>query len=111
MSDSGAERRQFTRILGPFDGSRGTSIETPVQIYDLSLGGCFVNSTYDAPTVGRIFTLNLDLPREERISLRVEVVYSRLDYGYAVRFVELTDESCAMLARVIDKLQKDRDDE
>ena len=40
----GANRRQHARVPGPFDGYRISVLPIPVQIYDLSPGGCFVNS-------------------------------------------------------------------
>ena len=37
-------RRQHPRVHGPFDGWRVDLLDVPVRIYDLSLGGCFVNA-------------------------------------------------------------------
>ena len=104
------EHRQHARILGPFDGSRGNVIEMPVQIYDLSLGGCFVNSMYDSPPVGRAFKMTIDLPGAEGLVLRAETVYSRPGFGYAVRFLEMSDETTASLRRAMEKSLTDREE-
>ena len=39
--------RQHFRMAGPIEGRRIGAIKTPVQIYDLSPGGCFINSMHE----------------------------------------------------------------
>jgi PilZ domain-containing protein len=82
----------------------------PVQIYDLSLGGCFVNSMHDSPPVGRVFKMTLDLPGEDGLVLRAETVYSRPGFGYAVRFIELSEETTASLTRAMERSLRDREE-
>jgi hypothetical protein len=41
------DRREHRRFAGPFDGRRVGAIETPVRIYDLSRGGCFITSMHE----------------------------------------------------------------
>jgi hypothetical protein len=97
-------RRKYDRIPGPFDGRRDGLIETPVRLYDLSMGGCFVNSLHDQE-VGTIMCLKLDLPYEGWITAKAETVHKRLGFGYAVRFIEMSREDEASLERSIRQLQ------
>jgi hypothetical protein len=81
-------------------------IETPLLIYDLSEGGCFVNSLYDTP-VGQMLTLKISLPYEGTVTVEAETVYVRPGFGFAVRFNELSDETYACFARALGRLRKD----
>ena len=65
MADSPDNRRKNVRVLGPFDGMRPGLFDLPLQIYDLSLGGCFVNSVHEAPQKGQVFPIHIDLPNGE----------------------------------------------
>jgi hypothetical protein len=97
-----ADRRRHLRITGPFDAVRVGFLQTPLQIFDLSLGGCFVNSLHDQQP-GVVFTLKIDLPQEGWITLKAETLYRR-DCGYAVRFVEMSDVTKRRLERALDNL-------
>ena len=101
---AGAGRRHYERIPGPFDGRRVGLLETPVRLYDLSRGGCFVNSLHDQEE-GTTVVLKIDLPHEGWITARAETVYRRLGFGFAVRFVEMTPDAAARLERSIRALQ------
>jgi PilZ domain len=95
------DRRQHLRIPGPFDGARVGFLQTPLQIFDLSLGGCFVNSMHEQQE-GIVFTLRIDLPQEGAITLRAETLYRR-EGGYAVRFVEMSEITRKRLGRALDQ--------
>ena len=85
-------------MTGPFDAYRvASSIETPVRIYDLSEGGCFVTSMHAASADGRPITLKIDLPGAGWITIRGEVLYSKPPFGYAVHFTEAQTEMRARL--------------
>jgi hypothetical protein len=79
--------RQHTRVVGPFEGRMGI-FETPVVLYDLSEGGCFINSLNDAPERGRRFVLHIDLTQTESVTLEAEVLDGRAGFGFAVRFLD-----------------------
>jgi hypothetical protein len=100
-----ANRRQHVRVTGPFDGRRIGLIETPVQIYDLSEGGCFVNSMQEQ-TEGREVTLEIVLPHEGRITVTALTLYSRPGFGFAARFTKIDDDAMAKLARELDRLRQ-----
>ena len=54
-------RRPHDRLAGPFDGCRMGLLETPVRTYDLSVGGCFVDSLNEQQN-GSLIVLKIDLP-------------------------------------------------
>jgi hypothetical protein len=93
-------RRQHHRISGPFDGKRLGPIETQVQIYDLSEGGCFVNSMQEQQ-VGREVELEIHLPSQGAIRVVGLTVYSRPDFGFAARFTKIDADSMAKLLREV----------
>jgi hypothetical protein len=96
-------RRQYARVHGPFDGYRIGRLETPVRIYDLSQGGCFVNGLHQQRKETRMM-LKIDLPVEGTISVNAELVYVRPDFGFAVRFVQVDEDTDARLRRAVDAL-------
>jgi hypothetical protein len=101
---SGEDRRQYTRVIGPFDGRRVSELETPVRIYDLSEGGCFINSLHDQqPDVTVV--LKIELPKEGWITVTARTLYRKADFGFAMRFIEMTDEAAARLRRAVRRLQ------
>jgi hypothetical protein len=105
MTDNVRYLRQSIRVLGPFDGVRPGVFDMPVQIYDLSIGGCFVNSVHDPPEPGQIFTINIDLPSGETIVTHCETASVRPGFGYGVKFCQMSDDSRIQLERAIDALK------
>ena len=95
-----ADRRQHVRVPGPFDGRRIGVLPIPVQIYNLSEGGCFVNSVHDQ-LPGVPVVLEIDLPDEGPIRVKGETLYAKPEFGYAVRFVEMTEELSIRLQRAL----------
>jgi hypothetical protein len=98
------DRRRNERFAGPFDGFRVGLLETPLNIFDLSRGGCFVNSMHDQ-TPGVRFTMKIQLPRVGVITLRAETLYLRSGFGFAVRFVDMDDETESLLDQALEQLQ------
>ena len=96
------QSRRYARVHGPFDADHLDVPRTPVLIYDLNLGGGFVNFGEDKPT-GATLRLRIDLPREGPIMVNAEAVY-RDTSGVAVRFVDLDRDSALRLARTIDAM-------
>jgi hypothetical protein len=97
------DRRQHARVSGPFDGRRLGILDTPIRIYDLSIGGCFINSLHDQSRDTTI-VLEIDLPYEGSIKVKGRTLYRKPDYGYAVRFTEMSDETKRRLHRAIERL-------
>jgi hypothetical protein len=101
---TGSNRRQHERIVGPFDGCRAGAIETPLRIFDLSRGGCFVISMH-GQTAGTRFTMQIVIPEIGPITLNAETVYSRDEFGFAVRFVDLESASANALDNALRHLR------
>jgi hypothetical protein len=98
------ERRRHTRIAGPYDGRRIGALDTPVHIYDVSEGGCFISSMQE-PSPGQHLTLEIDMPTG-RFTVRAETLYSRPGFGFAVRFVDMPPESRDQLALALTQLRE-----
>jgi hypothetical protein len=97
---SGHSTRRYVRVRGPFDGYHlGT--KTPVLVYDLNLGGGFVNFGDEQPAEATL-TLNIDLPRG-LITVNAETVY-RDPSGVAVRFVDMDRDTAALLLSTVESL-------
>jgi len=96
-------RRQHDRVPGPFDGRRVASLSTPVRIYDLSEGGCFVTSLHEQQP-GIRFALEIELPYEGWIKVKAETLYVRPGFGFAVRFTEMTQETGERLRWALSQL-------
>jgi hypothetical protein len=79
-----------------------------IRILDLSAGGCLIDSLHDV-LPGRRITLDIHLPDEGWITLKAETLYSRSDYGFGVKFVEVPDNVRGHLDRQIDRLVDDAD--
>jgi hypothetical protein len=94
--------RRYPRVQGPFDGDLLDSSRTPVLVYNLNLGGGFVNFG-NAPPAHATWNLRIDLPREGPIMVNAETVY-RDTTGVAVRFVDLDRDSVSRLSRTIDAM-------
>ena len=92
-------KRRFPRARGPFDALH-LGPQKPVLVYDLNLGGGFVNFGGEPPT-DVDFVLKVALPGEGVITVHAETVY-RHESGVAVRFVNVDRDTCERLARTID---------
>lgn len=106
MTDSDNYRRQSVRVLGPFDGIRPGIFDMPVQIYDLSTGGCFVNSVHEPPAPGQIFAINIELPTGDTIATKCETASVRPGFGYGVKFCQMSEDCRARLQRAIELIQE-----
>jgi len=104
--DGEDDRRCHARVRGPFDGLRIGLVDQSISIYDLSEGGCFVNSTIDMAPGSSRFDLKVDLPGEGWVLVTAEIVYSRSGYGFAVRFLELSDDTRAKLEQCLRRLRR-----
>ena len=96
-------KRRYVRVHGPFDADHLDFPRTPVLIYDLNLGGGFVNFGDSFGPEGATLRLRIDLPREGPIMVNAEAVY-RDASGVAVRFVDMDLDAAQRLARQIDSM-------
>ena len=103
---AGTNRRESDRIPGPFDAWRVGVLHTPVRIYDISLGGCFVNAMHEQ-VPGVIVMLQVQLPGEGTLELKARTLYRRPGFGFAVRFIDMDTEMRTRLARALQALGAD----
>jgi hypothetical protein len=96
-------KRRYPRARGPFDGYYIES-RTAVLIYDLNVGGGFVNFGHPQPSAAD-FVLLVALPREGMVTVTAETVY-RHESGIAVRFVDVDGDTSARLARAVNAVIK-----
>jgi hypothetical protein len=96
-------------VAGPFDGWRLGLLDTPVSIFDLSVGGCFVNSTH-VQQPGQVIKLKIDIPDEGWIRVKAQTLNRQRELGYAVRFVEISDVDARRLDRAIRRMIGDSDE-
>lgn len=95
-------RRRYARVTGPFEGV----LEGPVLVYDLNVGGCFVNSPRQ-PLIGSMLVLQISLPQEGLITVNAEALYQH-EHGFAVCFSDLDADTAARIARTVEALSKQR---
>jgi len=98
------DRREHARVVGPFDGFRIGALETPLRIFDLSRGGCFVNAMHEQKP-GIRFLIKIELPYEGPITVTAETLNRRTEDGYAVRFVQMSKDAEDRLERALERLQ------
>ena len=91
--------KRAPRVNGPFSGRRVGELTTDLSIHDLSITGCLIESFHEVQP-GRRLTLEIDVP-EGTITLAAETVYTRADYGYAVKFVDVSPQVRVVLARTV----------
>ena len=103
-TESGRAGRKFERVHGPFDGWRLGKLEVAVRIYDLSLGGCFVNSTA-SHRIGTKLVLKIELPTEGHITVHAEVRNLRPEIGFGVCFLEVDPDTRGRLLRTVEALR------
>ena len=100
-----ADRREHQRFKGPFDGRRVDALETPIRIYDLSRGGCFITAMHSQKPGIRL-VLKIDLPYESWITATAETLDRHDEFGFAVRFVQMDPESAVRFDRALKRLEE-----
>ena len=83
---------------------RWTSGNRRSRIANLSAGGCLVEAVGEIP-LGERLSLQLKLPLQGRISVDGEVIRCEPGKGFAVRFVDLTNETREALKRAVKNLR------
>jgi len=92
--------KRAPRINGPFQGRLRGAIDFDLTIHDLSITGCLIESVREISAGGQM-TIEIDLPNEGTVSVVAESVYSRSDFGFAVKFVEMSPDTRVQLARAV----------
>ena len=94
VSVATADRRSSERVPGPFDAWR-------IGMLEISLGGCFVHAMHEQDP-GVVVMLKIHLPGEQWVEVKAETLYRRPGFGFAVKFVDVPDETRARLVRALD---------
>ena len=103
VSVATADRRNSARVPGPFDAWRIGMLETPVRIYDISVGGCFVHAMHEQDQ-GVVVMLKIHLPGEQWVEVKAETLYRRPGFGFAVKFIDVTEATRMRLASALEAL-------
>ena len=104
LAESDRSRRHYDRVIGPFDGCHVGTVDTPIRIYNISLGGCLVISAHEQRDSSSL-VLRIDLPHEGWITIKAETVHRIPGFGFGVRFIELDADTCARVGRTVDALK------
>jgi hypothetical protein len=99
------DRREHRRFTGPFDGRRVAMLDTPVRIYDLSRGGCFITSMHEQKP-GIQLTLKIDLPGEGWITFQAETLPRQTEFGFAVRFTDIDPDDAMRFHCALKRLEE-----
>jgi|RhiMetdeSRZDD1v2_1073273.scaffolds.fasta_scaffold00514_12 PilZ domain-containing protein len=103
-------RRLHKRVLGPFVGRRGTLLPVPVRVHDLSVGGGLIECFHEEQ-IGRRIALEIELPTEGWVTLTAEIVSIRPNYGYAVKWVDVSPEVQWKLEITIERISVENPDQ
>jgi hypothetical protein len=103
-------RRLHKRVLGPFVGRRGTLLPVPVRVHDLSVGGGLIECFHEE-RIGRRIALEIELPTEGWVPLTAEIVSIRPNYGYAVKWVDVSPEVQWKLEIAIERISIENPDQ
>ncbi len=97
--DKGKRRdeRVPTNLPAKWDGLSGGH---EARIEDISLGGCFVNTT-GRVDIGEVVVLQVKLPSGEWLTLRGEATFSQEGVGFGLNFSFITDEEEYALRELI----------
>lgn len=96
--------RRYVRAVGPFSGYHLGLRKARVLLFNLNVGGGFVNFTDEQPA-DATFVLTIDLQQEGRITVKAEKVY-RDASGIAVRFVDLDADGSERLGRAVERMRQ-----
>ncbi len=101
------ERRTHRRLRGPFDAVRVGLLDFKLRVYDLSAGGCLIDSLTEI-TSEQPIRLRIALPDGNSVTVRGQIKLPPRDIGYAVRFVDLDASTREMIERALEYAQLER---
>jgi len=92
-----SNERVSLNLPARWDGLAGNH---EARIEDLSLGGCFVNTT-GRVDVGEVVGVEIKLPSGEWLQLRGEVASYQIGIGFGLLFTFLTDDEEQALRELV----------
>jgi Tfp pilus assembly protein PilZ len=99
-----ADARVILNLTVKWDALSGAS---SARIEDLSMGGCFVNTSGSVVNVGELVNLAIQLPAGDWLQLRGEVTSIQPAIGFGMSFPFLTDEEERSLRLLISNYLED----
>ncbi len=106
LPPDGSLPRQYPRVAGPFEGVRVSTVRIPILVHNLSEGGCFVEALYDQ-SPGRRLTIQVEVPFAGLLTLEGETIFSRTDFGYGLKFVDVPPDVGERLRAAVERLAVD----
>ena len=100
-----ATRRRHLRVRGPFEGTWVSALPVQINIHDLGGGGCLIESFHE-PSPGRRIEITIDLPFHGLVQVTGEVLYTHMNYGFAVRFVDVPIDVQQRIDDVVARLSR-----
>ncbi len=95
------ERRRYERVRLPLEMRwQGGSGKHEARIYDLSLGGCYIESLGQV-TLGERIRFEVQLPAGTWMPFQAKVVHCQERTGFGVEFVYLTELQRRVLAELV----------
>ncbi len=95
---NGRERRVAERVRVNLEAQwESVQLQHVGTVSDISMSGCFLLTSGDV-LPNEPVKLEIKLRDESRIDLRGEVVYQIPEMGFAIRFIEFTEEDLVTLA-------------
>ena len=68
---------------------------------EISMDGCFIDSTVQGRALGDIVDFKVHLPSGPWVSLKGELVYENYPMGFGLRFTGLSDGDLRLVAQVV----------
>ena len=75
----------------------GLSGRHVARVYDISLGGCYVE-TIGQVACGELINFEIQLPTGRWLRLRGEVLHAQQHMGFGLRLIDVSDEQHQMLS-------------
>lgn len=98
----GEEQREFQRARFPMEMRwEGLSGRHVARIYDISLGGCYVE-TLGQVTQGERIKFEIQLPTGRWLRLQGEVVHVQPNMGFGLRLPHLSEQDRSMLSHLLE---------
>lgn len=97
------ERRRSERIPLSLEARwEGLSSQHTARVSDISVGGCFLDTTVTAAE-GEPINFEIKLPTGAWLPLRGQVAFHQYGVGFSVRFINLTEEEHFAITNLINR--------
>ncbi len=95
------DRRRYERVRIPLDARwEGLSGRHEARVYDLSLSGCYIESSGQVQVEERV-RFEIQSPSGRWLSLQGKVRHFQPNFGFAVHFTEPSEAQMSSLAALL----------